>query len=362
MSEILTRSKVKKAGRVLKKVGPESSQYFEALDVLLLWRSVHTSPLRTALDELRAAAKNVGQPVILASRPKRVRSIIEKLKRETSMSLDKMQDIGGCRVVMRTIKDVNKTARVLRKKKHILTANNYLKRPKPDGYRGIHLVGRYQNGNFSNLFIEFQIRTRIQHAWATAGEITELFTNKSIKNLHGDERWKAFYKDLAEVFDTIDSELTRRDVVFETLDARELVHELKELLTVDKQLKLLVNSLKVQHRELDVMNKFQAYSRSLNFIDDSQLADENFQTGFFLIEVKFLSSRRPEIKLVHYQKQWLEEAQHRAHQLEKKIIGKDDSLVVLVSSEAAGGIRQSYPNYFADSQLFTKLLNAILSA
>ena len=48
---------------------------------------------------------------------------------------------------------------------------DYVRKPKTSGYRGIHLVYRYHNDRktiYNGLQIEPQLRTRRQHAWATA--------------------------------------------------------------------------------------------------------------------------------------------------------------------------------------------------
>ena len=54
------------------------------------------------LRRLAASRKDL----IVAERLKRLDSIINKLKREPSMSLWAMQDLGGCRFIVPTIKEV----------------------------------------------------------------------------------------------------------------------------------------------------------------------------------------------------------------------------------------------------------------
>ena len=48
-------------------------------------------------------------------------------------------------------------------------------------------------------------------------------------------------------------------------------------------------------------------------------------------------------------------------ELEKETIDSPRIVVALVSSAAVGGIKAAYPNYFADSTEFSKLLHIIES-
>jgi hypothetical protein len=68
---------------------------------------------------------------------------------------------------------------------HVVSNNvypmgNYIEKPKPDGYRGVHLIIKYRSTakrEYKDQNIEVQIRSRLQHAWATAVETCETFTS-----------------------------------------------------------------------------------------------------------------------------------------------------------------------------------------
>jgi hypothetical protein len=67
--------------------------------------------------------------------------------------------------------------------------------PQKSGYRGIHLVYRY-NGRkteYNGLKIEIQIRTVIQHAWATAVETVGMFTQQALKSSQGEQDWLRYF-------------------------------------------------------------------------------------------------------------------------------------------------------------------------
>ena len=134
-----------------------------------------------------ATVKNtVGQ------RLKRRNTIIDKLRRESSMPLHAMQDIAGCRIIFDSQEDLYKVrtsfrnARFKHRRVNDEDRYDYIKSPKATGYRGVHDVYEYNvskepSSNWNNLKIEVQFRTRVQHAWATAVEVADLITSSRIK-------------------------------------------------------------------------------------------------------------------------------------------------------------------------------------
>ena len=328
------------------------------MDSLGYWRSVHSKPLDLTYKELEKVSSNIDKNAIVAKREKTARSIIRKLKREHnkshSMALTTMQDIAGCRAVVRTIKDVNKIVNTLRKKSYIRVVNNYIKRPKIDGYRGVHLVAIYDYDGFEKLQVEIQVRTKIQHAWATAGEITELFTNKLIKHLEGEPEWKSFYKRLSEVFLEIDDNLITRDTDFENIDVKNLRNILHKGL--DSKGQKLMTSLKKRNKDLKVRERFLGYAIGVN-IADEKLAEEQIKSGYILIEI---NTQKRNIDFSYFEQNKIIEAQEEYIKVEKKYLGLHHCIVVLLSTQAAGGVKQAYPNYFADARLFLALLNSIV--
>jgi len=98
------------------------------------------------------------------------------------MQLSRMQDIGGVRAVVNSIKEVRALQSEYQDTKRfthkLARENDYILDPKTDGYRGVHLVYKYNNtlarnglaAQYKGLAIELQIRTKLQHTWATAVE------------------------------------------------------------------------------------------------------------------------------------------------------------------------------------------------
>ena len=84
----------------------ESAAWFEdysrALTVINNSRSSHSFPLNSLQVNLRHIARRVFDGSLIAQRIKRLASIELKLKRFKTIRLSQMQDIGGCRAVVRS--------------------------------------------------------------------------------------------------------------------------------------------------------------------------------------------------------------------------------------------------------------------
>ena len=79
---------------------------------------------------------------------------------------------------------------------------DYIEKPQKSGYRGIHLVFEFYNVPVSNendqywksLQIEMQIRTELQHAWATGVEIVSVMRGENLKAGQGDKGWLELFR------------------------------------------------------------------------------------------------------------------------------------------------------------------------
>jgi hypothetical protein len=106
------------------------------------------------------------------------------------MSVTTMHDLGGCRVVLETVDEADELVAVLRdlpRARHRITrVYDYLHDdpgPKDSGYRGVHLACEYRASKpeYHGLRIGLQVRTQLQHAWATAVETMDLFSGSELK-------------------------------------------------------------------------------------------------------------------------------------------------------------------------------------
>ncbi len=140
---------------------------------------------------LTTRAKKIDRRAIIAQRLKRLMSIQVKLLRNDNMALSQMQDIGGCRAVVRSVSQVDRLVKAYddwSRSRPLVGAEfvkkyDYIDHPKKDGYRSVHLIYKYRSasqgqGSWNGLRIEVQIRSRQQHAWATAVETVDTITRQ----------------------------------------------------------------------------------------------------------------------------------------------------------------------------------------
>lgn len=171
----------------------------EAMAVVNNWRSSNSFPLNTLQVGLRQRARQVDPDALVAQRIKRMSSIEAKLSRFKTIRLSQMQDIGGCRAVVRSVPHVRQLAELhdtSAMKHRLLRVDDYLDTPQSSGYRGIHLIYRYysdRNETYNGLQIEIQLRSLLQHAWATAVETVGTFLKQALKSSQGHVEWLRFF-------------------------------------------------------------------------------------------------------------------------------------------------------------------------
>ena len=191
-----SKSRVVGAGKLLKGSLPWPSEVTaETFKIARNWRACHLIPMRHVRMELNAKVKKSGGG-LTAARLKRMTSIRAKLRR-APYTLYQMQDIAGCRAIMANQDDADYLIALLRKESRhtFIDQDDYIASPKPLGYRGHHLIYRYHGrGPFVALnsnpqFVEIQIRTKLQHAWATAVEAVGMVRGEELKSGQGDAAW-----------------------------------------------------------------------------------------------------------------------------------------------------------------------------
>ncbi|TRD00014.1 hypothetical protein FJV82_21975 [Mesorhizobium sp. WSM4305] len=200
---------VRKAGYQLAKpiqFGRDTTvgQYVDTLEIFSIansWRDSHFLPMRSVRFSVGHHMRALRLKGDMASRPKRMASIRRKL-RESTTNMDTMNDIGGCRAIMADIKGVRSLLASMREKfpHEIHTGEfNYIDEPKPDGYRSHHIVFKYRPKDadtvaFEGRRIELQVRTRLQHSWATAVEAVGLFQGQDLKHGKGEQDWLRLFQ------------------------------------------------------------------------------------------------------------------------------------------------------------------------
>lgn len=135
-----------------------------------------TTKLEILNDELTISNKR--NPIqFIKSRVKDPRSIMNKLQKlEKELSIESvmtsLNDVAGIRVVTSFIDDVYNIAEMLVEQDdvHLIEAKDYIKNPKPNGYRSYHLIVEvpvYFSEEKQYVRVEIQIRTIAMDYWAS---------------------------------------------------------------------------------------------------------------------------------------------------------------------------------------------------
>jgi ppGpp synthetase/RelA/SpoT-type nucleotidyltranferase len=330
----------------------------ESMEILSYWRASYEEPLNVAVDLLTRSALVHDKKAVIAKRLKRTPSIINKLRRfkDQGMKLRTMQDIGGCRAILSNEKRVRKLVRDL-KKKMVFRVKDYIEKPKDDGYRSIHLIGDFFSTNSTSKPIEIQVRTAAQHSWATAVEIIDLFTGQAIKSNQGSEDWHRFFRCAGDLFALIEDiplyNSPKTDL------KGEILQRLKGRINVAKQ-KTISENIGLLYKlgdKLGVLKNFEAFANSLKIADEHYKKESN--AGYFLLKV---DKSKQEITSFLYKEKNFSEAASDYLNAEKEAALSENLVVALVSTESVGGIKEAFPNYFADSTTFMGYISASMDA
>ena len=203
-----SRKSINRAGQTLVEGTADPSVIEEARELVGRWRACHLYPINTFQSTLRRKAGTYPGDVIVAQRLKRMPTIVDKLKRYPDMKLTTMQDIGGVRAVMTSVPDVYHLAgeyKTMGRFAHELVAEyDYIQGPRDeDGYRSLHLIYKYRNSQnpaYNGLRLEVQLRTKLQHTWATAVETMGTFLGQALKSRQGDRDWIDFFAVTSSAF------------------------------------------------------------------------------------------------------------------------------------------------------------------
>ncbi|MEK6973656.1 MAG: RelA/SpoT domain-containing protein [Nanoarchaeota archaeon] len=339
---------INKSGDIL--INNESSEndFDKALDILDNWRAIHSYPMHIFKIRLKNKSKLIDKDSLTAQRLKRVPAIVKKLKRKyygrtPTMRLSQMQDIGGCRAVLSNVSLARKLYRDyyirgdLKHKK--LGEKDYITHPKDDGYRGIHLIYKYNSDKekkeYNGLLIEVQIRSKLQHLWATAIETVDFFTRQAIKSSEGQKEWMDFFKLVSSAF----AKLEDCPCVPNTPEDE----------------KELYQQIKIKEKELNVIKIMKGWATAFNVFKKEFKPTQKVQ--FFLLELDILGEK---LNITAYTKNQEKKAIEDYSNAEKRNNGKKQYDVVLVGVDTINDLEKAYPNYFVDTGEFLRHLEKII--
>ena len=343
-----SKSKTDNAGDILRNNNSSENDKNVALEILSNWRAAHNYPMHIFKKRLKWVSEKIDKKALSAQRLKRVPSIIKKLNRKyggnkATMKLTQMQDIAGCRAVMSNVK----LAKALYKDYYLrgdlkhkrVNEKDYISHPKEDGYRSIHIIYKYNSDKgkkiYNDLLVEVQIRSKLQHIWATAVETVGFFIGQAIKSNEGEKEWNEFFKLMSSAF----AKLENCPIIPNTPNDE----------------RKLYLSIKKKEKELKVRTKLENWTKSIKFFDDLK---NKKNLHFFLLELDTIQEK---LTISAYSKRQEEKAIKDYALAEKKIYGRKEYDVVLVGADTTADLKKAYPNYFLDTKEFLIHLNKILN-
>lgn len=314
------------------------------------FREAHNIIIKLFTIELKKV--NFSNQHLTASRNKRIETIISKLRRPEKPKLDRIHDIAGTRIIFENIKsledyiDILENTELVNFKEKInedKNRYNYIKNPKSDGYRSIHKVFYYSSNipystlneksfNLENKKIELQLRTRLQHIWATTVEIYDIINKSNIKTgTHNKLETKEglFFKKCSLVFEGIES----NDVEKIKININEIFRD-KDLVEIYNRLKGIKNIKNIQ------LPKTLGSDEVFILITDLNKG----KTTFFTTEP---------IEKNDKQDTFLINASYR--RLEEKNT-KGEYILLLLTLGDIKKLKNVYPNYFLNTNEFISIL------
>lgn len=338
-----SKSQVKKAGEAIRK---REGDIALATEIIRDYRAAHLYPLTIIKNLLWKHTRKINKSALIARRLKRLPTIIDKLQRKTldgvnpnSMSVTGMSDIGGCRVIVDNKEQLialNLSLNQSRTTHKTKRVRDYILYPKSTGYRGIHRIyecyNREKEHPWKGFTIEVQLRTKLQHLWATTIEVVDLCEGKALKTnpFEADIRWSEFFFIMSEFFAETDG--------FITLDNTKKANYKKRLVALNEAIGAYnkLASFKAVFSSKDIEEKSFGKSLAILVINDAQRR----------VEYTFYTDHQRSDAIAKYD-------------AEERNANKN---VLLVQMDDIKSLKSAYPNYLIDTSDFLAKFNLYTSS
>lgn len=336
------RSAVNEAGRYLRdffQYKRDAMDVVDAVAVIDNWRASHAFPLNSFTQTLRNRARRFHATAKTPQRIKRLASIGAKLLEKSDMKLTQMQDIGGCRAVMPALAQAMALRDLYLREDHLvhkfLGQKDYIEEPKSSGYRGIHLKYRFAGSArslpYDELKIEIQIRTLLQHKWATAVEAAGTFTKEALKASKGSPDWLRFFALMSAVF-----------------AAREGCSPVPETPATIDDIYQEIREINKNHL---IAATFSQYHALLPTIENQR------EAKYFLVRLDPVNGT---VQVKGFRAEESQEANRQYTEVEAALSPGSPIQAVLVSVGSVASLKRAYPNYFLDTADFLAELRKIV--
>lgn len=331
-----SKSEINKAGSIIADPSSSKEDRDNALIILNNWRAAHAYPLQVICNNLRLRNPNA----IVVQRLKRLESITGKIERFPDMSLYRMQDLGGCRVIVDSIDQVYEAVNRYRNSRirHILKREyDYIQEPKKSGYRSYHMVYQFQSDKKEtynkNMLIEIQFRTNLQHIWATAVEMMGIYTKSQLKASIGNENILRFFVLVSSVFAKMENMVLCPNT--------------------NDDYNILISEIKQLDRKLNLVSRLSALSVAINHTNANKTMKGK---GYYVL---ILNYKDKLLRVRGFSPTQIELATKVYNDIEAT--NNLDIDVVLVSATSFDSLKAAYPNYFTDISQFVDMMRRILA-
>lgn len=335
-----SKSQVKKAGEFIRK---SDGDIQDAIEIIRDYRAAHLYPLMIIKNLIWKHSQKINKSAVIARRLKRLPTIVDKLRRKTldgitpnSISITRMSDIGGCRVILDNKKELlalNESLDSSRTVHKTHRIRNYLTQPKNTGYRGIHRIyecyDKTPSSPWKGFKIEVQLRTKLQHLWATTIEVVDLCEGKALKTnpFESDKRWTEFFFIMSEFFAEEDGFIS------------------------------LSNTKKSEYKSrLQALNNsIGAYNKLASFKAVFSLKEIEEKSSGKHLAVLMIDESKGVVSYAFYSESQKQSALNRYSAEENH----ESNNVLLVQMDDIKSIRAAYPNYLIDTSEFLSKFNTI---
>jgi len=214
--------------------------------------------------------------------------------------------------------------------------DDYVSTPRDSGYRSVHLVYKYSSQAYKDhcgLRVEVQIRSKLQHIWATGVETVGAFTKDPLKSSIGSVEWLRFFSLLSSAFALIEGTPT---VPKTPSDRAAIVRELRKL-----------------NKKINAVDKLRQFGTTANYLN------KQVKKGNQLC-LLYLQPAAGRTMVKRYRPSRLQQATEDYLATERDADTDQGEDVVLVTLDAMTSLRKAYSNYFMDTKRLVEILNELL--
>ena len=330
----ISKNQVRKAGENVRDDKATDEDY----KTISLWRSKHISIMTAMVNAInrKLKVKNL-KAIIVARRLKRLSSIEFKLKRFPNMKFDTMQDIAGVRVVFKGLQQVKDFQKLMEQtyskedkkiKFKLINTKDYIQEPKDDGYRSIHQIFEHKD---AKMHLELQIRTQLQHYWATAVEVLGMKGESKIKQGKGEDYHKEFFKLSSALFSY--TENTTISSKYKSLSKKDICEKIAEL-----------------NQKHNILKNLSGLAISGQNIERGELMKKGY---YFIVVLNFKTNT---LSIEGFNRKNSAKAKKIYDSYEQDSKEKQNTDVVLISLDKFRLLKQAYPNYYLDSGSFIRVI------